>query len=88
MAAEILAFETNETPITKKPTLEEYEAALKNYKSLNHWIKVVRARKDELLDVLSEVRADELRYIKSAEEQYETIRRYEIYERMKEEEIQ
>ena len=76
------SFENDEEMITKKPTLEEYEKAKKEYKTYCSWLRMAREKKNELIDALVIERENELRYLKQAEKQHEIIRCYEIYEQI------
>ena len=75
-------FESDETMITKKPTLEEYEKAKQEYKISCSWLRMARERKNELIDALAVERQHELLYLEQAEKQHDIIRCYEIYEQL------
>lgn len=76
------SFENDETMITRKPTLEEYEKAKQEYKTYCSWLRMAREKKNELIDALAVERENELLYLKQAEKQHDIIRCYEIYERL------
>lgn len=78
----INSFENDDTLMMKKPTLEEYEKARKEYRTYFSWLQTAREKKNELIDVLANERKKELVYLKQVEKQLDIIRRYEIYERI------
>lgn len=73
-------FEEADDLITKKPTLEEYEKAKKDYQMFCSWLRTCRDKKNELIDALVIERSNELLYEKEAEKRRDIIRCYEIYE--------
>jgi hypothetical protein len=75
-------FENDETTITKKPNLEEYEKAKQEYKTYCSRLRMAREKKNELIDALAVERQNELLYLKQAEKQCDIIRCYEIYEQI------
>lgn len=76
------SFEDDESLVTKKPTIEEYEKAKEDYKTYCSWLRIAREKKNELIDALAIERQSELFYLKQAEKQHEIIRCYEIYQQI------
>lgn len=76
------SFENEETLITMKPTLEEYQKAKEEYKTYCSWLRMAREKKNDLIDALAVERENELLYLKQDEKQHDIIRCYEIYEQL------
>ena len=81
----ILNQEDTDEIIMSKPTKEEYEQAKKDYQMFCSWLKMCKDKKNELIDALAVERQNELLYQKLAEKHRDTIRRYEIYEELENE---
>lgn len=68
---------------TSKPSKEHYEQSKKTCGNLAQWIGMSRKRQNELLDALFEERESEKAYVQSYKAHQDLIRRYEIYEEIK-----
>lgn len=66
----------------KKPTLEEYEKAKKDFENYRSWARMARSKQEELIDSLAKERSYEVLYLEQAEKQRGVIVAYEVFEQV------
>lgn len=66
----------------KKPTLEEYEKAKKDFENYCSWARTARIKQGELIDFLAKERSNEVFYLEQAEKQRDVIVAYEVFEQI------
>lgn len=68
-----------------KPTKEEYEKAVEEYKQFEKWLELEVEKQNKLLDELIHTRSNIRGYEQYLEKRKEIIQKYQIYEEIENE---